>query len=164
MFSVRVVSNAVNPTEGVWGLTAPVGGLGANSPHASLFSFPPCCSRNADNREGLNLCFFYFQGGLGAEPPWLPFSLPSLLFAERGNREGLNLCFFVTAQDAGLHAQKSRIRLTPKKNSIPWTSSMGGENGKNRLGSRPLRSRDPSREKAAGRRPATRWGPRPQTP
>ena len=41
---------------------------------------------------------------------------------------------------------------------IPWTSSMGGENGKNRLGSRPLRSRDPSREKAAGRRPATRWG------
>ena len=34
---------------------------------------------------------------------------------------------------------------------IPWASSMGGENGKNRLGSRSLRS-DPSREKAAGRR------------
>ena len=34
----------------------------------------------------------------------------------------------------------------------------GRGDGKNRLGSRPLRSRDPSREKAAGRRPATSWG------
>ena len=95
-------------------------GVGANSPHSFLFSFPLCCSRNADNREGLNLLFLFSRGYGGGAP--IAFLCPGQL------KE------FVTAQNAGLHAPKSRIRLAPKKNSVPWTSSMGWGNGKEEVG------------------------------
>ena len=158
--------------KGVWG----------QSPHAFLFSFPPCCSRNAGNRAGMNL--FLFSRGFGGKAPMLSFFfLPSLLFAARGQQGGFESFYFpwgfgggapiaflypgqlrndsrsplwITYVEKGKHRQTyGNTGKTNKNNPMDFVHGMG--NGKNRLGSRPLRS-DPSREKAVGRRPTTRWG------
>ena len=91
--------------------------------------------------------------------------LPSLLFAERGQQGGFE-SFIVTAQDAGSHAPKSRIRLTPK-HFTPTDFVHGiGKWEEPAWHHARFASVMPCREKAAGlhKRPAPRWGrkgPRP---
>ena len=48
--------------------SVPGWGLGANSPHA-FFSLPSLLFAERGQQGGFESFIFYFQGGLGAEPP-----------------------------------------------------------------------------------------------
>ena len=66
-----------------------------------LFFFPYPVVRGTRDGEGLNLFIFYFQGGLGAEPPCFSFFLPALLFAERGQQGGFESFYFLFSRGMG---------------------------------------------------------------